>query len=628
MHFQKIVSGLALAVCFSLTLFLSAEAQTSQLREMEIQPDPNPSGGIPISVDYPNEAYIIIRSTIPGLRFESNMDGIVEDRSEPESGRYILIIRPFSQIFTVTADNYVAGRFQVRNPQQRETSHYVIRPVEIASDLLPVTFLVEGHDDATLTVNGQVVPVNQTTRIDTGPQQIRIEKAGYRTIEETIVVSQDNVLFRYSLEGLVEERVTIRSVPEGATVYLDNIPQPRVTPMQHFMFPGEYVVRLSRTEYRDLEQQITVREGAANEFEFEMRRFVGSLSLSVVPANARVTINSQDYTGQREINLSPGTYRIVVDREGYYPEEIRVNIEEGQVAERSIRLRQRVGSLRFLTESPDAQFRLINQQGQVIHQWSGINQIRDLPVGRYQYVGSLSGYTDITGQIIIQENVETRTEVAFGEAERLAYEREQARLREQERQREIAAQQAEERRQAEARAQQERERQQRRAQARRFYTPNSFTGYGITYSQLNLNTSAFKQNIDSNIGATFSIYGSQRYWMFGMNLGINQMALIEELQNQLDDENILVMSYGMVTGPKIGLGPFDVYGGVGIEGNALFFSEFESDEHYTLDMVYELGVILMPRSWSVGLKFSMTLGLDVLDGDPVFNRTEIGIIFK
>jgi hypothetical protein len=71
------------------------------------------------------------------------------------------------------------------------------------------------------------------------------------------------------------------------------------------------------TNYRTLETQITVEEDGQNQFTFPLERFASELQLTVVPANARIFINRQDYSGQSRIVLAPGRYRLDVEADGY-----------------------------------------------------------------------------------------------------------------------------------------------------------------------------------------------------------------------------------------------------------------------------------------------------------------------
>lgn len=612
--------GFALCLLLMSLLFTTA-AQAQELRSMTITPDENPSSGVPLVPEYPDAAYIIINSNISNLAFSSNMNGIIEERNIPEEGIYRLIIQPFTQFITVTAPGFMQGRFRVPAPDSKQSLFYKIEAETSGTNLVPVNFIIEGADRANLLLDGQEIDYSGTVQLDPGPYELRIEQSGYRTIEADIVVSSDNTLFRYTLEQLEEETVTIRSTPPDATVYINGI-QWGSTTFEDFFFPGDYLLRLTKEGYRDMEAQIIVEEDGQNEFSFELERFAGTLQLNVVPANAQVQIGGRDFTRQQDISLPPGTHRIVVEQEGYYPVERIIEVEQAQQLSLDIRLEPRVGTIRFATESPDARFRLFDSAGRVVEEWRGINLMRDIPIGRYEYRGQLAGYRELVGQMVVRENETTRVDAVFTEDMRDTGDERRKRELEQERQADNRAQPA-------PPPQRQPTTQQRTPRQRSFSAPRNFTGYGFTYSQLDLDTSSFTENISENIGLSFSIYNSSsRFWVYGMHFGYNQLSLDERFENTFESDKINVLSYSFGTGPKLGLGPFHFFAMGGIEGNALLFDGFEEEEHLTADVISEFGVIFAPAAWRLGFRYSMTMPLEQLEGDPVFTRREIGIIIK
>jgi hypothetical protein len=182
-----------------------------------------------------------------------------------------------------------------------------------------------------------------------------------------------------------------------------------------------------------VESEITVMENQTNEFSFNLDKYAGTLVLNVSPANAKITINQRDYTGQQKVTLAPGIYRIIAESDGYYTKEERITIEESQETTLMLNLEEKTGSLRFVTNKVDADFTLVNSKGETISQWKGLNQIRDISVGRYTYTGTLDGYANLRGNLTIIENQETQIDADFGDEQLLAYQMEQERIAAQKR---------------------------------------------------------------------------------------------------------------------------------------------------------------------------------------------------
>ena len=637
-----------LSAVFLVGFFVMPLLSAAQLREMDISQMEAPADRFTVFTEHPDEAYIIIQSPVNNLVFTSNMDGIVEDRSEPDQGRYVLIVRPFTQIFTVNAPGYMVGRFRVQSPQARNTYHYRIRPVEATTEFIPVNFIVD-QENANLFVDDQEVPIGRTVRMEPGPQSVRIEKPGYRTIIDEIVITHDNTLFQYTLDELYEIPVTIRSNPSGATVYINTIRQDRETNFQDFFYPGEYLVRAAMSGYRDMEKQIVVTEEGPNNFLLELERFVGTLSLSVEPANARITINNRDYSGQRDIALPPGVHRILVEREGFNTYDDRIVIQEGEQVNRSVRLVPRTGTLVFSIEQADAEVTLYNQRGEIVQQWRGINRIPDLPVGTYQYTASMEGYPQLDGQFTIRDNMTERVRADFSELADQALTREAepaapeddvvARLEEQSREmREITDQRIQERQisqpepqqpQPEARPQPV---QPTPASTRNpFHAPIRMTAWTLSYADMWIDTDTYDENADYAWGLTMGSIRTRKYWAANAHLGFGQIHL-QPLTGSFiiggqAEDHINVMYYGLKVGPKLGIGPVNIFALVGVDGSILFHDAFEDSSFSMMDGATELGIVFIPSSWRFGLKYSISIPWDTQDDFLQFTRMEFGIIF-
>ncbi len=572
-------------------------------------------------------ALVKVVTNIEEMKFDSNI-GIVEVEKKEEG--YWVYIAPRERRIRLMAPGYLPLDVPMPEPAKSFVVYnMVVASIGVnASDMIPVNFIVDGHPDALLEIDGESSALNESVRLAKGMHKIRITKAGYKTIEEEIEVSESSTLFRYELEGMIEEVITIRTSPEGAQVYINNVLKSGTTPIQEFLFPGNYSLRITLSEYKDVESEITVLENQTNEFSFNLDKYAGTLVLNVTPANAKITINQRDYTGQQKVTLAPGIYRIIAESDGYYTKEERITIEESQETNLMLNLEEKTGSLRFVTNKVDANFTLVNNKGETISQWKGLNQIREIAVGRYTYTGTLDGYANLRGNLTINENQETRVDADFGDEQLLAYQMEQERIAAEKRaqeQKRKEEEQAKLRSQIEAEQALKQEKEQRRKQ---WKTPNSYAGYAFTYSALDLNTTAFDQNFSTSLAGSFSTFLTGRFWGMNMNIGLGGLTFEQQLQDFFDVNSITMMTWGISTGPKVGIGPLDLFAFAGYEVNVLYSELFENDELSVSDLMAEFGAVFMPRKWSVGIKYSYALPLGVLDGYPVFTRQEIGLVFK
>ncbi len=375
----------SLAMLVALLFCGLAHAQIGDLQRLSITPVDAPDAGIPVFRDHPDKAAIIIESSLTNLVFESNMGGIVDQRSEPARGRYILIIEPFTQILQVNAPGFITGRFRVAAPQARDVLHYEIEPEERAPDLISVIFNVK-QDDATLYVDDQLTEANQTVQLVPGVHQVRLEREGYRIIEDAVNVSPGNIQFNYEMEVIDLVPVYISSNVPEARVLIDGTERgqiDRAGGFGLFLYPGSYALTVIQSGYVTRNENLEVAEEGQNRISVDLQRNVGELALDLTPSDASVELNLQGYSGQDLVELAPGRYRLDVIKDGYAPHSESIEIVRNERLERSITLEAYTGSLKFTASPSDAKVTLLDRYGEVVANWQGINLLRNLKVGTY-----------------------------------------------------------------------------------------------------------------------------------------------------------------------------------------------------------------------------------------------------
>lgn len=388
-----------------LPLFINTEQVNAQnLQRMSIERE-EASTGIPVFTQYPDKAGIVIESSVPGLRFSSNMQGIVEVK-EPASGRYVLIIETFTQIIRVDAENFVQERFRVGNPQARDVLYFSVMPEQQQADLVSVIFNVE-PDDALLFLNGQQVEANSTIKLPEQGYELRLEREGYRSINEIVNVSPDDILFNYTMEEIEIMPVRIRANVEGAAVIVDGTERGTTDiggSFEFFMFPGSYALTVSKTGYLTENRALEVSERGTNQLQVELRRNAGDLVLQTEPGDARIMLNRQDFTGEGRIELAPGRYRLEVEKQNYEPYNETIEIKLNEELQRNIELESHTGSLQFSISPSSSNVELIDASDEIVQEWSGIRLLRNLNAGRYTLKASADGHLPEEQQIRIRKD--------------------------------------------------------------------------------------------------------------------------------------------------------------------------------------------------------------------------------
>ncbi len=538
----------------------------AQLLEMEVKPASS-TGTVPVFRDYPDDAAIIVNSSLTGLRFDSNV-GVVADLSSPNEGVYRIIVRPWRQTITVTMAGYRQARFTIPASEPRSVLYYNVEPVESdAGTLIPVTIRVD-QSDASVFIEGQQVDITRTIPLEAGTHQIRIEKIGFLTIEQPVEVSTQRPFLEFTMQRLTQRRVVIRSTPSGARIRINGIERAETTPTDFFMFPGEYGLELTYPEYRTLSAPLYVQNGESNEFIYTLTRIAGDLNLNVTPANARVYIDEMEVTGRNVIPLSPGLHTVRVQANGHDTYQTTFEMVEGTPLTLPITLTSHTGAARFTIRPIDARITLYNSSNQIVRQWTGSNLIDGLPVGAYRMLAQMNGYSDQTVQVFITRNEEQDVLFTFTDEMRAA----------------VAQQRA--RQQAQTDAQQREA--ERLAQQRRAAMYSSGTLFSLFTG--GLDNDNYKQNVDYTIGLGLGQYWDTPFFRLSGEVGVIGLIPKEDapLYNLSDGEGVAAFYASGLVGPKLNLGSsgFSIFGGLGYRTSAYYVLDYEDYPSQSLNTVF------------------------------------------
>ena len=105
--------------------------------------------------------------------------------------------------------------------------------------------------------------------------------------------------------------------------------------------PGDHVVAVRKTGYRDFSRRITAKEGELTEVTALLEPTSGFVSVKADVEGARVLINGDDkgVAPLESLMLPAGSYEIVVQREGFRSESQRIAVRAGKEYTVSVNLR-------------------------------------------------------------------------------------------------------------------------------------------------------------------------------------------------------------------------------------------------------------------------------------------------
>ena len=459
-----------LIICFQGVVKLQTTSQMDIVGSAEFLPNELISNNIR---DTNGEicAGIMIVSDLEGLTYQSN-NGIVDNQSKP--GKDLLYVSPTERVLEVYKFGFEPLRI-ILSELSINLSSGKVWQIKITGekklDLIPINILTD-PTDVNIYIDGKLQGKGKTFQVSSGEHIIKIEKDGYKKIEDSVSVSSSNNLFNYKLNKVNLVLVTIKSEPKGAKIYLENS-EKGITNEQIFEYPGTYKIKLIKSGYLTLEETITVGEGNENNFNYRLNKNTAtvsfnvipldaeiridtelqtskvvnllpglhnieitkdgylsqsdkievklgeiinkdykleknsvSISLNVVPNDAKVLFNKKDYSNKKLIDISPGRYLVEISREGYSSIEEILNLELNNPINKNYTLEKRVGTLQLKIKPIDAKVKLL-MNGKIINSWSGSKMVNDLMIGNYQLRAEADGYEQINYELTIEENKTT-----------------------------------------------------------------------------------------------------------------------------------------------------------------------------------------------------------------------------
>ncbi len=336
-------------------------------------------------------AGLIIKTDLTGLKFQSN-NGIVKSKSMP--GQYFLYLSPTERAVDVFKFGYVPlkiilSEYDIYLKSERVWEIKVTGDKK--PDLIPIT-IDKNIPDAVIYIDGKNKGSSNTQQVSFGKHFVRIVKYGYRTIADTIEVTKEKVLFPYKLTPISPVSYSIKTIPTGARVFLNNA-EKGVSDYGDWEMPGKYSLRIIKSGYVDYNAKIELKDNAKNNFSFKLTKNTSFLRLKVNPPDAEVKLNNIIYK-EKNIELQPGKYNIEILKAGFLPVSDTITLAIGDTLQKSYSLTKNVAYLKLNVTPSDAKV-LLNKKD-----YSQRNSVEISP-GTYFLEISKPGYYPVTETITL-----------------------------------------------------------------------------------------------------------------------------------------------------------------------------------------------------------------------------------
>lgn len=351
----------------------------AQLKNIEIKQIPAEQT-IPLFPNHPDKAALIVYSSLETLSFRSNTGGIVSKSSA--NGKFVLILEPETQSISVMSTGFIEGRIMIRNPKPKEVFYYSVMPVEDDKNSIPVNIITEPRN-AVIIIDGITYPEGKPISLLSGSHSLVIRKPGYKKVEEMLSVSRESNLFRFELK--VQERSIFRVIsdPAGARVFIDNIPM-GITPYEEYRLPGKHLLRLMLPNFENYEDSVTIGEDPETLINVPLSSSLGSISISVNPPGALLTINNEEITPGSH-SKPEGTYIISISEVGYEPKTDTLYLKKGEKVSKDYRLNSLYGRLLVSVVPEDATIKIDGRISNRTNEYSLLEGSHEINLSREGY---------------------------------------------------------------------------------------------------------------------------------------------------------------------------------------------------------------------------------------------------
>ncbi len=354
-------------------------------------------------------AAIKILSDKEGFKYES-YNGVVKMKDNP--GEDIVYLSADERVLQVYKTGYQSMKIILSEIgiQLEEKAVWEIR-ITGEAKAIPINIITE-QEDATIHIDGEQKGTSRTHKVPIGKHTLKIEKEGYKSITDNVEVSESNTLFEYKLDEMNPVKITIKSNPPGATILIDNVSEGQ-TNKQIFKFPGEYDIKLIKSNYETVVDTISVLRDGNNSWSYDLIKTTGKVILNTDPSDANIYLNGQ-HKSANEIEVAPGRYKIEIKKDGYYSDTKTLTVTKGGRKEISFNLSQKTGKLQVEVEPMETEVTLY-KNNKIIDSWIGSKSHREIGIGKYRLKGKAEGYQPKSKVINIYENKKATTDLVLKE---------------------------------------------------------------------------------------------------------------------------------------------------------------------------------------------------------------------
>ncbi len=246
-----------------------------------------------------------------------------------------------------------------------------------------------------------------------------LKKTGYLDNKIEVRFNGRRPLVRNAKLVLNSGVANITSDPQGAEVVLNGISR-GMTPVMVSEIPnGRMTIVLKKDGYETLSREIAINAGDAPNLYYKLNPLPGAMNLTSVPGGARFYVNDEPH-GKGPLylkNLTPGTYSVRVEMDGFDQQTREITIDNGATVNEEFRLVSNLAKLEIRTKPSGVSVEVDNRKyGKTrgsgdMTQWSESLIIPDLKAGEHTVRLHGRGFAEVVQHPVLRVSSTTSLKI-------------------------------------------------------------------------------------------------------------------------------------------------------------------------------------------------------------------------
>lgn len=185
-----------------------------------------------------------------------------------------------------------------------------------------------------------VTPATINDIIANSKHLLEIKLDNYETYKQLISGKENDVFEIMEPLTPIATHLIVSSIPEGATVYLNDKVIGKTPLDTKNINPGSFTLKISYPQYIPYTEEITIEKGKTVRRDIVLLKSETYLSLDSNPEGARVSIDGLvvGTTPYETISITIGKHKIRIEQDGYLPYETEIEIRKGKPEKININL--------------------------------------------------------------------------------------------------------------------------------------------------------------------------------------------------------------------------------------------------------------------------------------------------